>query len=270
VLGSPSIQLVATSGSTPLPVTIGGVALSCTGATVTAGHATDTITLSASATVASGAAVVSSVAPVQYRPNARLSSNQLVSGDVATLALFESAVTRLRSMNVPVVNGAYQAHIGPQTVNELFQDANFRQVYQGRFDSPAYANLSVAGGTEYMGRFVGIDWFLNNVTPAVTASVGAGANLAGLQVFRPIVCGDGPLIKAPFENMGDLLAGLNAGSTVQIDMIGGVARVWRAPLDRLGQVVSSTWSFIGGYTVGTDLNTGDGAAYKRAVVLEHV
>ena len=271
VLGAPSIQLVPTGGgANALPVSIGGVALSCVGATVTALHASDTITLSASATVAAGAAVVASNAPVQYRPNARLSSNQLIAGDVATLSLFESAVTRLRQMNVGTVNGAYQAHIGPSTVNELFADTAFRQVYQGRFDSPAYANLSVNGGVEYMGRFVGIDWFLNNVTPAVTSAVGPGGNIAGLQVFRPIVCGDGPLIKAPFENMGDLLAGMNAGSTVQIDMISGVARIWRAPLDRLGQIVASTWSWIGGYTVGTDLNTGDAAAFKRAVVIEHV
>ena len=272
VLGAPSVQLVPVGvGANALPVSIGGVALSCVGATVTVNHASDTITLSASATVASGAAVVASNAPVQYRPGGKLSSNQLIAGDIATLALFESAVTRLRTANVHPVNGAYQAHVGPQTVNELFADTAFRQVYQGRYDSPAYTNLSIGGdGVEYMGRFVGIDWFLNNATPAVTASVGAGANLAGLQVFRPIVCGDGPLIKAPFENMGNLLSGLNVGSTVQIDMIGGVARVWRAPLDRLGQVVTSTWSWIGGYTVGTDLNTGDAASFKRAVVIEHV
>lgn len=272
VLGAPSIQLNAVgTGANALPITINGVAASCVGATVTANHASDTITLAVAQAVTAGWPIVASNAPVQYRPNARASASQLVAGDIATLSLFESAVTRLRQMNVPTVNGAYQAHVGPATVNELFQDANFRQVYQGRFDSPAYTSLTLGSGVEYMGRFIGIDWFLNNVTPAVTSTTGPGATQAGtLQVFRPIVCGDGPLIKAPFENMGDLLAGLNAGSTVQIDMIGGVARVWRAPLDRLGQVVSSTWSFIGGYCVGTDLNTGDAAAYKRAVVIEHV
>ena len=272
-LGAPAVTLVPVgTGANALPITINGVAASCVGATVTANHASDTITLATAQAVTAGWAIVASNAPIQYRPQARASSNQLVAGDIATLSLFESAVTRLRAMNVAPVNGAYQAHIGPQTINELFQDTNFRQVYQGAYMSPAYANLSLGGqnGAEYLGRFVGIDWFLNNVTPAVTSGVGPGANLQGLQVFRPIVCGDGPLIKAPFENMGDLLSGLNAGSTVQIDMINGVARIWRAPLDRLGQVVSSTWSWIGGYTVGTDLNTGDAAAYKRAVVIEHV
>jgi hypothetical protein len=43
-------------------------------------------------------------------------------------------------------------------------------------------------------------------------------------------------------------------------------------------VLSSTWSFIGGYAVGTDFlmergvpqTTGNSAVYKRAVVIEHV
>jgi hypothetical protein len=56
-----------------------------------------------------------------------------------------------------------------------------------------------------------------------------------------------------------------------------VARILRAPLDRLGQVLTSTWSWIGGYSVGTDLLTEGGypnsavasALYKRACVVQH-
>jgi hypothetical protein len=257
-------QLQPVSGSNPLSITIGGVANTVTGVNTS----TNTLTLGTAATVANGAAVVSAIAPVIYRPNARTSQSTIVAGDVATLSLFESAVTRLRSMNVSPVGGAYTAHISPQTLNELFQDANFRQVYQGRSDSPAYENLTLgagaggAGGIEFLGRFVGIDWVMNNVTPAVT-------NPSGVPVYRPIVCGDGCLIKAPFEDMGNLVSELNAGSTVQVDMVNGIARILRAPLDRYGQVLSSTWSWIGGYTVGTDMLTGDASAYKRAVVVEH-
>jgi hypothetical protein len=261
-------QLQPVSGSNPLTVTVNGVANTVTGVTITAGHASDTLTLGTAVSATTGWAVVSSIAPVQYRPNARTSASTLVAGDVATLALFESAVTRLRSQNVHPVGGAYTAHIAPQTLNELFQDANFRQVYQGRADTPAYENLTLGSGAsgnsgiEFLGRFVGIDWVLNNVTPT-------GTNPSGVTYYRPIVCGDGCLIKAPFESMGSLVSTLNAGSTVQVDMIGGVARILRAPLDRFGQVLSSTWSWIGGYTVGTDMLTGDSAAYKRAVVVEH-
>jgi len=255
------------SGSNPLTVTYNGVANTVTGVTITTNHTADTVTLGTAAAGVIGNALVSAIAPVQYRPNARTSQSTLVAGDIATLSLFESAVTRLRTQNVPTVAGAYEAHVAAQTVNELFQDTNFRQVYQGRSDSPAYRDLTVGdslgdGGVEFMGRFAGIDWFLNNVTPTVV-------NPSGVTVYRPIVAGQGSLIKAPFENMGSLVSELNAGATVQVDMIGGVARILRAPLDRFGQVLSSTWSWIGGYTVGTDMLTGDAAAYKRAVVVEH-
>lgn len=254
--------LVAVSGSTPLSITVNGVANTVTGVDL----ATETLTLGTAITAAVGQAVVASIAPVQYRPNGRASAAQLVAGDIATLSLFQSAVTRLRSMNVPTVGGAYQAHVAAQTIDELFQDEAFQRVYATRSDSSAMVNFrvgdSLGDGAEFMGRFAGIDWIMNNVTPAET-------NPSGVGYWRPIVCGQGSLIKAPFERMGDLVSQLNAGSTVQVDMIGGVARILRAPLDRLGQVLSSTWSWIGGYTVGTDLLTGDSAAYKRAVVLEH-
>ncbi len=262
-LNAPAVPVLApVSASNPLSITIAGVANTVTGVNL----ATNTLTLGTAATVADDAAVIAANAPVQYRPNARTSAATLVAGDIATLSLFQSAVTRLRSMNVPTVGGAYTAHVAAQTVDELWQDVAFRQAYTGRADSPAYEGLGVStapgGQGEFLGRFSGIDWILNNVTPTLT-------NPGGVQYFRPIVAGQGCLVKAPFENMGALVSELNAGSTVQVDMINGVARILRAPLDRFGQVLSSTWSWIGGYTVGTDMLTGDAAAYKRAVVVEH-
>ena len=254
--------LVPVSSSYPLSVTIGGVANTVTGCNV----GTNTLTLGTAATVADGAAVVSSIGPVQYRPSGRASANQLVAGDIATLQLFQSAVTRLRSMNVPSVGGAYQAHVAAETIDELWQDTAFRQAYTGRVDAPGAVGFTIGqnigNGAEFMGRFSGIDWILDNVTPTLT-------NQGDVQYWRPIVAGQGSLIKAPFEKMADLVSQMNAGGTVQIDMINGVARILRSPLDRFGQVLSSTWSWIGGYTVGTDLLTGDSAVYKRAVVVEH-
>ena len=257
--------LVAVSSGTPLAVTVNGSANTVTGCVYSGG--VWTLTLGTAQSVPNGSAVVNtSNGPVQYRPNGRASANQLAAADIATLSLFQSGVTRLRAMNVPRINGAYTAHVTPQSIEELFQDQNFLLAYRGRADSPAYRDFtpgdSIGDGAEFMGRFSGIDWILNTVTPSVT-------NQGGVPVYRPILCGDGALIKGPFENMAGLVNEMQAGGTVQIDMIGGVARILRAPLDRFGQVLSSTWSWIGGYAVGTDLLTGDGAAYKRAVVLEH-
>ncbi len=254
--------LVPVSASNPLNVTIGGTANTVVGCDI----ATNTLTLGTAISATVGEAVISSVASPQVRPNARATGYNITSSDVATLANFQAAVTRLRTMNVPRIRGAYTAHVHPQTVEELFQDNNFLLAYRGRADSPAYRDFtpgdSMGQGGEFIGRFSGIDWVLNTVTPTYV-------NPNGVEVYQPIVCGDGCLVKAPFSEMADLISAMQAGSTVQVDMIGGVVRILRAPLDRLGQVLSSTWSWVGGYTVGTDILTGDSAVYKRAVQIEH-
>ena len=260
--GAATPTLVPVSASTPLNVTINGVANTVIGVDV----ATSTLTLGTAISATPGWSVISSISSVQIRPNARATGNAITSSDLATLSLFTAAVTRLRTMNVPRIRGAYTAHVSPQTVEELFQDGNFLLAYRGRGDSPAYRDFtpgdSMGDGGEFMGRFSGIDWVMNTVTPTYT-------NLGGVEVYRPIVSGAGALVKAPFSEMADLLSAMSAGSTVQVDMVAGVVRILRAPLDRLGQVLTSTWSWVGGYTVGTDLLTGDSAAYKRSVVLEH-
>jgi hypothetical protein len=248
-------QLQPVSAANPLSVTVNGVANTVTGVDVS----TSTLVLGTAVSAAIGWDVVASNAPVSYRPGAAVTGNDLTSSSIATLSLFQNAVTRLRSMNVPMINGAYVAHVHPQTFNELFQDQNFLLAYRGQAESPVYKNLAV--GSE--GRFAGIDWVMDTEVPYYT-------NVAGLTVYQPIVAGDECLIKGPFSEMGSLVNAVNAGSTVQIEMLNGVARILRAPLDRFGQVLSSTWSWIGGYSVGTDMLTGDAAAFKRAVLVEHV
>jgi hypothetical protein len=259
-----STLVAPVSGSNPLHITLNGVANTVTGCSFSSG--TDgpaTLTLGTSATFTAGQALVSLQAPYQVFPNARASGNQIVSGDIATLATFQAAVTRLRHESVPTIGGAYTAHVPAQTVEELFQDPAFQSAYRGLGPSPVYGDMAI-------GRFLGIDWVPNEATPIVT-------NIGGVNVYQPIVAGAGCLIKGPFASMGNLVAQANAGATVHIEMLNGVARILRAPLDRLGQVLTSTWSWIGGYSVGTDLLTEGGypnssvasALYKRACVVQH-
>lgn len=256
------------SAANPLSITVGGVANTVTGVAFDSGNSgPGTLTLGTAISAAQYADVISSVASYVARPNARATGNDLVAGDIATLQTFQSAVTRLRTQNVPRIRGAYVAHVHPETVEELFQDAAFQRAYTGRAESPAYSNFSVGadvgGDVEFMGRFLGIDWFMNNLVPTAVTS-------GGVTYYRDIVCGEQCLIKGPFDGMGDLMALQNAANGVsEVRMVQGVARIWRAPLDRLGQIYSSTWSWIGGWAVGTDMLTGDSALYKRACVVEH-
>jgi hypothetical protein len=45
--------------------------------------------------------------------------------------------------------------------------------------------------------------------------------------------------------------------------------ILRAPLNRLQDLVSTSWKFIGDWPARTDVTTGDGARYKRATVIQH-
>ncbi|MCW2870887.1 hypothetical protein [Actinacidiphila oryziradicis] len=251
--------LTPVSGANPLTVTIAGTANTVTGVNTS----TKTLTLGTARIDVAGDYVLSANAPFSLRAGtSRNSGYDLTTSDVATFALFRGAVARLRKMNVPTLSGYYVAHIDPDTEAQLFSDADFKQALQGRVDSPIYRDLSI-------GRFGGIDWVRNNEVPTYLAGSGGTVN-----VHRPIVVGGGVLVAAPFENMGTLLAGSGIEDVPDISMINAapgvdVARIVRPPQDRLQQVLSTTWAWVGDYGVPSDLQTGDAALYKRGVIVEH-
>ena len=248
----------AVSASNPLTVTIEGVANTVTGVNT----GTNTLTLGTARADTAGDYVVAANAPTTIRPTGDTAFD-LTGSNVATFAMFRSAVTRLRKMNVPTVNGYYVAHIDPDTESQLFSDSDFKQALQGRVDSPIYRDLSI-------GRFGGIDWVRNNECPTI-----AGGSSGTVTVHRPIVLGAGALVAAPFEGMGDLLRGTGVEDVPDISMITvapgvEVARIVRPPQDRLQQTLSTSWSWVGDYGVPSDsLTNSDAALFKRAVVLEH-
>ncbi|WP_137991260.1 P22 phage major capsid protein family protein [Streptomyces vilmorinianum] len=247
------------SGANPLPIKIEGVANTVTG--VNAG--TSTLTLGTARADVVGDAVVADNAPVSIRPSGTLDSAfDLGTSNVVTFKMFRAAVARLRKMNVPTFGGYYTAHIDPDTETQLFDDADFKQALQGRVDSPIYRDLSI-------GRFGGIDWVRDNETPTV-----AGGTGGAVTVHRPIVFGAESLLSAPFEGMGDLLRETDVSDVPSIQMVGPangvqVAMITRPPMDRLQQILSSTWSWVGDFGVPSDSTTGDASLFKRAVVLEH-
>ncbi|MFJ2174336.1 hypothetical protein ACIOHE_15660 [Streptomyces sp. NPDC087851] len=247
------------SGANPLPITIEGVANTVTG--VNAG--TNTLTLGTARVDVVGDAVVANNAPVSIRPSNTLDTAYDIStSNVATFKMFRAAVARLRKMNVPTFGGYYAAHIDPDTETQLFDDPDFKQALQGRVDSPVYTDLSI-------GRFGGIDWVRDNETPTIS-----GGTTGAVPVHRPLVFGAESLVSAPFEGMGDLLRETDASDVPSIQMIGPangvqVALITRPPQDRLQQILSSTWSWVGDFGVPSDATSGDSALFKRAVVLEH-
>lgn len=245
------------SGANPLNVTIAGTANTVVG--VNAG--TNTLTLGTARVDVAGDYVVAANAPVSIRATGN-SAYDLSGSNVVTFANFRAAVARLRKMNVPTIGGYYVAHIDPDTESELFSDADFKQALQGRVDSPIYRDLSI-------GRFGGIDWVRNNEVPTIM-----GGSAGTLTVHRPIVLGGSALMAAPFEGTSSLLSGTGVEDVPEIRTVNVAAGVdmtllVRPPQDRLQQVISSTWSWIGDYGIPTDAGSGDAALYKRGVVIEH-
>lgn len=246
----------AVSASNPLNITINGVANTVTGVNV----GTSTLTLGTARADTAGDYLVASNAPTSVRTASRNTAYDITTADVATFAMFRSAVVRLRKMNVPTVDGYYTAHIPPDTEGELFADSDFKQALQGRVDSPVWRDLSI-------GRFAGIDWVRNNEAPTVTSNSGA-------TVYRPLVLGAGAIIAAPFSEMGTLLSETGVGDVPSIRMVPAapgtdVALIVRPPSDRLQQVVSTSWSWVGDFGIPSDSQSGDAALYKRAVMIEH-
>jgi hypothetical protein len=75
--------------------------------------------------------------------------------------------------------------------------------------------------------------------------------------------------------MGSLLMGTGVEDVPDVSMISvasgiEVARIVRPPQDRLQQVLSTSWSWVGDFGVPSDsLANSDAALFKRGVVLEH-
>jgi len=247
------------SGATPLTVSIAGSANTVVG--VTPGTP-GTLTLGTARADVVGDYVVAANAPISVRATGN-SAYDLSSSNVVTFANFRSAVARLRKMNVPTLPGGYYvAHIDADTEAELFSDADFKQALQGRVDSPIFRDLSI-------GRFGGIDWVRNIEAPTIL-----GGSAGTLAVHRPIVLGANALMNSPLEGTGNLIAGTGVEDVPEIRTINAapgvdVTLLVRPPQDRLQQVISTTWSWVGDFGVPSDAGSGDAALFKRGVVIEH-
>ncbi len=251
----------AVSGATPLAVTVNGVANTVVGVD----RANRTLTLGTGMADTLGHVIVAANAPTTIRPNARTSAYTITTGDTATMVLFHAAVARLRQQNVPTMpDGTYHAHVDPITVQQLLNDADFKQMFTGTGGS----NEQTTRGT--LGTLAGITFVANNEVPTVT-----GDGLA-VTVRRPIVLGGGSLIAMPLEGQGQLLNGTGVEDVPGISLVNvapqmDVVMIVRPPQDRLQQVIASTWAWTGDFAVPTDATANaDASIVKRGVVIEHL
>ena len=261
------------SSSAPLVVTIGsnaytliGSATDTTNVSTTPGGISGVLTLSSTVTVADGTAgstVLASSASVIVRPSNRSNTTGLIATDTLMMANLLDAVAKLRLNAVPEIDGVYNCYLDPVSARQLFADNDFRQLFQGATSSNQVFRQGMVN--DFLGlRFI----------PTNEAYVQAHPSIAGLMVRRPIVCGQGALIEGDFAGMAtDDVAPADS----IVSLVDGVAMVTREPIDRLQQIIAQSWYWIGGFCTPSDtttnpttIPTATNAAFKRAVMIEHV
>ena len=260
-------------GTTSLTVTVGAGVYNLIGTTVdgvnvstTPGGVSGTLTFNSNVSVSDGALgspVQAANASVIIRPNGRTTTAGLAAGDSLSMASLLDAVSKLRMNAVPEINGAYNCYLDPVSARQLFADNDFRQLFMGATS----ANQVFRDGM--VNNFLGLRF-----VPTTEAYVQPHPTLVGAVVRRPIVVGQGALIEGDF-------AGMAAQDVVPADsiisLVDGVAMVTREPIDRLQQIIAQSWYWIGGFCAPSDtmtnpsvVPTATNAAYKRAVMIEHL
>lgn len=279
-------QVVPVSSSFPVNVTVGGDIYSLTGSaadgsnvSTAPGGVSGTLTFSTSVTVADGTAlqpVVSAVAPYVLRPSATssgimaattaaISSASNINNGKLTMQMILQAKATMSANGVPVADssGMYNLYIDPIQATGLYSDPAFQMFFRGQVTTEEYRRGVIA-------EMLGVRLQETNLNPVQT--------LAGVgSVRRALLCGQGALVEGEFTNTAYSEALSTVDKDELITIVDGIAHVTREPLDALKQVVTQTWSYIGGFVVPSDITTtaatiptATSSAFKRAIMLESI
>ena len=263
----------AVANSPGLTVTIGADAYTLVAVvadiinlSTTPGGVSGVLTFSSSVSVSDGTAgnaVQAANASVIIRPNARTTSASLVATDTLAMANLLDAVAKLRMNAVPDIDGVFNCYLDPVSARQLFADQDFQRLFQGATSANQVFKMGMIN--DFLGlRFI----------PTTEAYVQPHPTLPNAVIRRPIICGKGALIEGDFAGMA---AEDVAPKDSIVAMVDGIAMVTREPIDRLQQIIAQSWYWIGGFCAPSDTTTNPAivptatnAAYKRAVMIEHV
>jgi hypothetical protein len=215
--------------------------------------------------------------------------DEVASADKFTLADIRSAVARMWQQNVPEQpDGRFHCHLDPTSQAQIFAHDEFQRLLTALPDYYMYRQFAV-------GELLNTVFFRNSECPigetvegGLTATYSQddpfagelynnGNPSTGVKVHRPLFVGQG-LIKEYYQDLAALIteAGItgkvgepritNNGIEVFSERI---QLIIRAPLNRLQDLVSTSWKFIGDWPTRSDVTTGDVARIKRVVAVEH-
>lgn len=260
--------MVPVSGTNTVPnvvvgadlYTLVGVAADAVNVSTTPGGVSGVLTFSATVTTADGTAanqVLHPNAPALHRPAGRLTDRALVSTDVLTLSVIEDALAHLR--NNTGYMGDVNLYLDNVSMRQLFADADFKLIYTGQYKSEAWSTGKVF-------NLLGANFI--PTTEAIQEANGT------VNIRRPIMVMPGALVEGDFAGMSD--KAYEFYQNAEVTMSEGVCQIVRGPLDRLQQIVSQSWFWVGGFVAPTDVTATSniiptaGPNYlKRAIVIEH-
>jgi hypothetical protein len=263
---------VPVSATNPLTVTVGADVYTLVAATADATNVSTSpngisgqLTFSSNVSVSDGAAyssVQAATGSAILRPAGRTNTSLIQANDSLTMGNLLDAVATLRKNAVPEIDGVYNCYLDPVSARQLFADPDFKTLFTGATSSNAVFHDGMVN--DFLGlRFI----------PTTEAFVQAHPTIAGLNVRRPIVCGQGALIEGDFAGIG---ADDVAPKDSIVTIVDSVAMVTREPIDRLQQIIAQSWYWIGGFCAPSDttttpltIPTATNAAFKRAVMVEH-
>lgn len=210
------------------------------------------------------------------------------SSDLLKLSDLRTAVARFWQQNVPeFADGYFHCHLDPISQAQIFGDPEFQRLLQSLPDYFMYKQFA-------LGALLGTVFFRNSECPlpetvvgGPTATFDQGDNFAGelfstgattgMKVHRPMLVGQG-LLNEYHQDLSQLIteAGItgkiaeprisNNGIEINTDRI---QLIIRAPLNRLQDMVATSWKFVGDWPVRTDATSGDAARFKRVLCIEH-
>lgn len=248
-----------------------------------------TITLSAAVTVLDRAYVISDDRTDIVRSGGGNKVDDIVGADIPTLADVRSAVAKFWSQNVPEhPDMRFHCHLDPVSQAKIFQDAEFQQLLTALPDYYMYKQFA-------LGELLNTVFFRNSECPVAETVIGGstatfdardpfvgelynnGNPATGVKIHRMLFTAQGGILEYHSDLSALITEAGIMGATADPRIVNNGIEIFseriqliiRAPLNRLQDMVATSWKFIGDWPVRTDAAAGSAARYKRFLAIEH-
>lgn len=293
--GSP-VRFQPVSANNPLPITVlaNAVAEARNVIGFTADTAGDevgpgTLTLDASVSTVLDRAYVYSIDRSNIvRSGGGLKVDDIIASDTLKLAQIRAAVAAFWQNNVPAhADGRFHAHADPTSISQVYDDDEFQRLNTSLPDYVIYRQFALGEilNTVFLRNtecpvpqtvqpYDGVTFSQDDPFAGELYSTGVST---GVPIHRVLVSAQGGIFEY-FSDLSQLIteAGVtgkvaeprivNNGIEIMSDRI---QLIIRGPLNRLQDLVSTSWKFIGDWPARTDAASGDAARYKRFITIEH-